>query len=112
MVGPGMDFMDLLDFLLPSIPFILAWLGIMIVALVNWRRYPGPSLLVLLAALVNLLSHTVIALLGFFLLEDIGFGFNSIFTWIRSFLEVGGAVLMVAAVYTWRGSERDRRRDF
>ena len=102
MVGPAGDFQDLFELILPAIPSILAWLAILIIALVNWRRYPGPSLLVLLAALLNLLSHSLFSLLYFWIIQEGEFWMERLLNWVRTFLEVGSAALMVIAVYAWR----------
>lgn len=105
MAAPGEDFLDFLHFFLPSLPYVLLWFAVCILAGVFWRRHPMPSLMVMLGAILNLLSWTVLNLLQFWMPDLAGGDFGELLAWLRSGLEVVGMVLIIIAVYGWRNPQ-------
>jgi hypothetical protein len=111
------------DMIVPSLmlslgqsPVLLVYLVGMILALVFWRRYPGPSLLTLIAT-VLLLSLTVTQIFVtqylFYMRADKGWGHEKL-AWLlsavgltSSILRAAGLGLLLAAVFLGRrGAQR------
>jgi hypothetical protein len=103
-----------LQLLLWQIPYMLVYIAGFVVALVNWRRYPKPSLLVVIATSVSFVVSIVWAFAFAFVwylrtsqgwtIKTYGF-INSALSITHTILGAGALSLFLFAVYIGRRSE-------
>jgi hypothetical protein len=106
---------DFLLYLAPSVPICLVWLVAIVLALIRWQRHPSVSLFTCLGSVVLLVAIVGGNMMSFYLIRQqsaSGWSSSQVSTMLsvigfaRSFLAVGGYVLLLIAVFGWRPAER------
>lgn len=104
-----------LELCLLQSPVTLVWLGGIVLAIVSWRRHPRVSLLAAIAMGLLLVSSVVGNLANAWLplglhrqgRNLVAFGLaGSAISFLRSLFTAGVWVLLLAAIFGWRGDGR------
>lgn len=114
-LGPELQW--LFSMALAYTPLMLVWLIGIILALVNWRRYPLPALLVFLACMTEMISGVFWVLFNWWHLTQGKFDDSPLSLWniTRLLLCMLGAScwgMMLTAVFCWRRQVWREARSF
>jgi hypothetical protein len=111
------EFGPFVGMLVTQLPFYLVWLVGLILAIVNWSRYPKPALITTLALGMMFLSSVVYAYLWS---ESIrhdwadgvpDYSWIQVISWTRSIIHVLCYSLLFWAIFGWRQTFSPRRFD-
>lgn len=100
---PDNDFLHQLLHGLPfQLPYLVVYLAGIILAIVLWRRYPLPSLLVVLACVIKIGAAMGYVLFAALILPGGDFDLHDMLMHVVSFVDAGAYGLLLAAAFTSR----------
>jgi hypothetical protein len=103
---------NLFRFFLPLVPVALVWLAGAVIAVNTWRRHPGVSAVALLGCLVLLFTLIAGNVAQYWIIQlQMVSGWSvaqvqqmlTLLAWARTGLSLAGYVLLLWAVFGWRG---------
>lgn len=97
-----------LSVLVPQVPFFIAWIVAIVLAIVTWNRHAGVSLLTLIAAVLFILASLANVAFTIILPVDTGMpartvlAIASVGRVITLILQLVGWGLVIGAIFGWR----------
>ncbi|MFO0966813.1 MAG: hypothetical protein U0793_14670 [Gemmataceae bacterium] len=105
-------FPDWLHEILFQLPYLLAYIAGMVLALSFWRRYPTACLLLLLGCLVKMVASLALVFYSLFFWFDKGEGPIEMVPLLITVIDAGAYGLLLSAVFVGRRAPAPRDRSW